>query len=313
MGKTLSVSIASYNVERFLDNTLSSLCVDSVLDDIEVIIVNDGSKDSTPSIALSYVEKYPQSFILINKGNGGYGSTINASLAVATGKYYKLLDGDDWFLSENLSSFIEALKMTESDIIYTPFYFVEEPEMTMRIETFSFAPGTVLPVSDIYAVSMHATAVRTDVIRNRIRITEHCFYTDFEFCLKTMLLSSTLTYFDIPIYCYRIGQGEQSVSVKGYLKHMDEHEYMTKWMLGTVFGSDRFPLLRKQTENMARRHVNILIVNGDRKRYLDFIRYLRRNYPSVPCYESSYQKLVSLLPHLLYAPVSAIKRCRCGL
>ncbi len=313
MSKTLTVSIASYNVEKFLDNTLSSLCVESILGDIEVIIVNDGSKDSTPAVAQRYVERYPRSFILVDKENGGYGSTINTSLALATGKYYKLLDGDDWFLSDNLLPFIEALKKTESDIIYTPFYFVEEPEMAKRLEKFSFEPGVVLSVSDIYALSMHATAVRTDIIKNRIRITEHCFYTDFEFCLKSISLSSTFTYFDLPIYCYRIGQGEQSVSMKGYIRHIDNHEYMTSWMLETVFGSDRFPLLREQTEDMARRHINILIVNGDEKRYLDFLKLLRKKYPDVRRWESRYQILVALFPHLLYKSVSRIKRRNCGL
>lgn len=313
MSRILTVSIASYNVERFLENTLSSLVVDSVLSDIEVIVVNDGSKDSTPDIARRYVEKYPGTFILIDKPNGGYGSTINASLSAATGKYYKLLDGDDWFLSENLSAFVEALKTTESDIIYTPFYFVEEPAMTKKLETFSFAPAAVLPSSDIYALSMHATAVRTEVIKNRIKITEHCFYTDFEFCLKAISLSSTLTYFDIPLYCYRIGQGEQSISINGYMKHIDNHEYMTKWALGMVFGSERFPLLKDQTEDMARRHINILIVNGDLKRYLDFLRMLKEKYPSVRRWDSGYQKFVALFPHLLYRPVSRIKRRNCGL
>ena len=88
MNKTLTISIASYNVEKFLRETLDSLCSPEILDDIEVIIVNDGSKDSTPLIAQEYVTKYPQSFILIDKENGGYGSTINASLDIAKGKYF---------------------------------------------------------------------------------------------------------------------------------------------------------------------------------------------------------------------------------
>ena len=70
MDKTLTVSIASYNVERFLKQTLDSICLSDAIDDIEVIIVNDGSKDNTAAIAKEYVDKYPQNFILINKENG---------------------------------------------------------------------------------------------------------------------------------------------------------------------------------------------------------------------------------------------------
>ncbi len=308
MSKVLTISIAAYNVERFLDKTLSSLMEPSVLDDIEVIVVNDGSKDRTREIAEEYQKKYSGTVKVINKENGGYGSTINSSLSIAEGKYYKLLDGDDWYLTHNLPLFIDALKKSECDIIYTPFYFVEEPEENKRIEKFSFKEGVVLPSSDIYALCMHAMAVRTDLIKGKIKISEHSFYTDFEFDIKSIELSSTFTYFDIPIYCYRIGLGEQSVSIKGYLKHVDEHERMTKYSLSSAYGSKKFKALRHQVDDMARRHINILIVNGDRKKYIEFIEYLRKNYPHIKRWESRYQILVSWFPYLLFNVVSRIKR-----
>ena len=85
MEKLLSVSIAAYNVEGYLKKALESLAVPEVLDRLEVIIVNDGSKDGTLSVAKEYVERYPNTFRLIDKENGGYGSTVNASLSVAQG------------------------------------------------------------------------------------------------------------------------------------------------------------------------------------------------------------------------------------
>ena len=121
MNKIVSISIAAYNVENFLDETLSSLFCPDVLDDIEVFIVNDGSKDATADIARKYVEKCPTSFFLIDKNNGGYGSTINASVLKATGKYFRLLDGDDWFDKTELIKYISALKKTDSDLVITDF------------------------------------------------------------------------------------------------------------------------------------------------------------------------------------------------
>ena len=103
--KLLSISIAAYNVEQYLVKTLQSLILDAEhMKVLEVIIVNDGSKDNTSQIGQEYVLKYPDTFKLINQENGGYGSTINTSLAVARGKYYKLLDGDDWYDSENFEN-----------------------------------------------------------------------------------------------------------------------------------------------------------------------------------------------------------------
>ena len=97
MKKILSVSIASYNVEKILSQTLDSCLVPEIMDKLEVIVVNDGSKDGTAAVAEEYVKKAPETFVLINKENGGYGSTVNAGIQAATGKYFRLLDGDDWF------------------------------------------------------------------------------------------------------------------------------------------------------------------------------------------------------------------------
>ena len=121
MGKILSVSIASYNVEKFIRKALDSCCVPEIMDRLEVLVVNDGSTDSTLEIAREYEEKYPQTFRVIDKKNGGYGSTVNASIKAATGKYFRLLDGDDWFDRDGLVSFIEELTVAEEDMIVAQF------------------------------------------------------------------------------------------------------------------------------------------------------------------------------------------------
>ena len=73
---------------------------------LDIIVVNDGSTDQTVEITNKYVEKYKQSIRLINKENGGHGSTINTSIKHAKGKYYKILDSDDWVNSENLNRLV---------------------------------------------------------------------------------------------------------------------------------------------------------------------------------------------------------------
>ena len=108
--KILTISIAAYNVERFISNTLDSLVSLSgesleMLKRLEIIVVNDGSKDNTENIVKKYVDKYPFAVNLITKENGGYGSTINVAAKAANGKYFKLLDGDDTFITENISDY----------------------------------------------------------------------------------------------------------------------------------------------------------------------------------------------------------------
>lgn len=102
--KILTISIAAYNVEKYLPKTLESLVIPEIMDQLEVLIINDGSQDKTGQIAEEYVVKYPATFYLVNKENGGWGSTVNTSAQLATGKYYKLLDGDDFFNAEALKN-----------------------------------------------------------------------------------------------------------------------------------------------------------------------------------------------------------------
>ena len=105
--KVLTVLIPVYNTEKYIKRCLDSLLVPETLNDIEVIVVNDGSKDHSVEIVKTYVEKYPQTVVLIDKENGGHGSTINAGLKAAKGKYFRVLDSDDWF---NTIEFVKFVK-----------------------------------------------------------------------------------------------------------------------------------------------------------------------------------------------------------
>ena len=120
MNKILTVSIAAYNVEKFLEKTLDSLIIKDI-DSLEVLIINDGSKDGTLHIARKYEKEYPNIFRVINKENGGYGSTINVGIDNANGKYFKQLDGDDWYEKDNLKEILNILQNSDEDIIYTPY------------------------------------------------------------------------------------------------------------------------------------------------------------------------------------------------
>ena len=106
MEKILTISIAAYNMEQYIEHTLNSLIDEHIIDLLEIFVVDDGSMDRTLEIAMQYAKRYPQSIYPIHKENGGYGSTINTSVKLATGKYFKLLDGDDWYAKENLPAFI---------------------------------------------------------------------------------------------------------------------------------------------------------------------------------------------------------------
>lgn len=227
--KILSISIAAYNVERFLEKTLSSLILKTeCLKWIEIIIVNDGSKDKTSEIAHDYMEKYPESVVVIDKANGGYGSTINASLQVAKGKYYKLLDGDDWYNEETLSDFIHYLSRTDADLIISPYIEYNETTKTSRVvDNHSDVSSESTEIKNVVfsnaRFAMHEIAVNTQKLRDiNVLITEHCFYTDTEYVLYSLIASTSIARYEHPVYCYRIGAEGQSVSLAGMRKHSPE-------------------------------------------------------------------------------------------
>ena len=122
MNKILSISVAAYNAEKYLKKCLDSFCVPEIMSDIEVLIINDGSTDKTSEISAEYVSKYPDTFILINKENGGHGSTINTGIKAATGKFFKLVDADDWVEREGIIDLVKKAGCCTADAIISPYY-----------------------------------------------------------------------------------------------------------------------------------------------------------------------------------------------
>ncbi|SFG36657.1 glycosyltransferase family 2 protein [Oribacterium sp. WCC10] len=223
--KILTVSVAAYNVENTIGRTLDSLVKnvpEEVLNALEVIVVNDGSGDGTLNLVKKYEESYPGIIRIIDKENGGWGSTVNASLREAKGKYYRLLDGDDCFVTENLVDYLRFLKESAADLVLTPFIKrypdrdIEEnnhAEIGHQVVTFSKLDAS----ADIY---MHEITVKTDKIRNiGFDITEKCFYTDNEYVFKAIVAADSIQRFDQNIYIYHLGVTGQSVGAEGLKKH----------------------------------------------------------------------------------------------
>ena len=237
--KILTISIAAYNVEKYLRQTLDSLVMEKeLLEKIEVLIVDDGSKDETKKIAKEYEQKYENSFFCLSKENGGYGSTINHALKHAKGKYFKLLDGDDWYDTENLKKFIVFLENTDADIVLTPYKKVYEVQNTEEVITkHEITKEKVLNITDLKSaeikkIFMHELTVKTALLqKNHIEITENCFYTDTEFAFMPLLYAKTLAKFDSVIYCYRVGVEGQSVSLSGRRKHWIDGEKVEKKLI----------------------------------------------------------------------------------
>ena len=241
MGKILSVSIAGYNVEKYIEEALRPFAREEFRDSVEVFIVDDGGYDTTLSIAQKYAEIYPEIFIPVHKENGGWGSTVNYGITHATGKYFKQLDGDDFFNPQNIQTFLNVLEAVEADMIYTPFLTFEDG--TNKTLLLSKIPenlelNKVLnyeSVARITPLAMHSCTFRTSMLQNNaVSITEKCFYTDIEFVMKAAVNVETVMFLDIDIYQYRSARVGQSMSYPGVRKHYKEHLQITKTLVNFV-------------------------------------------------------------------------------
>lgn len=287
--KILTVSVAAYNVEKTVSETLDSLLKgvpEETLRKLEILVVNDGSKDSTKEVVARYEEQYPDAVTLISKENAGWGSTVNTSISFAKGKYLKLLDGDDWFRTENLPEFIDFLEKAESDMVLSPYVkrFPDRDELQDEHKEISEGISgieTLNPDLDIY---MHELTVRIDRLREgKVSITERCFYTDNEFAFEAIKWSWTVQRFKKPVYLYRLGDSEQSVGISGILKHykdtvsVAEKMYESYCREGINEIKDRI-LRRKLLLITDSLYVSYLLVNSKeaKKELIRFDRELRK-------------------------------------
>lgn len=294
--KVLTISIAAYNVESYIYETLQSLCDVKVLDKIEVIVIDDGGTDSTENIVKKFVYKYPRTFRFIHKSNGGWGSTVNTGLANAHGKYFKILDGDDQFETVNLEKYIEHLEKSNADISYTSYYqFNSETGAIVK----NFKVDNIFSDNKDYKISdcvynkldfhMHNLAFSTVLLKQQnILITEHCFYTDVEYVIKGIKNAKTISFFKGDIYRYRVGYNEQSCSKIGLKKHWKEHLKVVEIVLDefdTISNKYNKEICIKCIKNIIGVQYNIFLMlseDGDfRNDILNFDKMISNRYPNL--------------------------------
>lgn len=227
--KVLTITIPTYNMEKYLENCLDSLIIDQ-MDKLEVLIVNDGSKDRSADIARRYVEKYPETFHLIDKENGGHGSTINEGIKYATGKYFKVLDSDDWMNTKGLEKFIGHIENIDTDLIITPYNTVNEvtkAKQTISIKLPSDKFNREIDIDEYVSrnrLLMHMITYRTNLLKEiNLTLDMHMFYVDIEYMHFVLPYLSKCYCINDYLYQYRINQAEQSCSIDGYLRHRNEH------------------------------------------------------------------------------------------
>ena len=285
--KTLTISIAGYNVEKFIEAALNSLCADAIISELEIFIIDDGGKDNTLKIAEKYANKYPFSIFPIHKDNGGWGSTVNYSISHATGKYFKILDGDDLFSTDSLVRLVSILKKIDADVIYTPYRrFDDESGNTIEIcDTATTNDKYVVMTSDKLPsnidFSMHSVTFRTELLKkNHIRVSEKCFYTDNEYRTKGIAYAKTFYLTNEEVYQYRVGRTEQSIGLTGLRKHYRDCDYVMKTLISFYKNLNtklNLSYVKKYTKNAIEFNYNTLLALNMKSELKELDAFIKNN------------------------------------
>ncbi len=240
MDKLLSISVAAFNSEKWIERCLDSFIIPEVIDEIEILIVNDGSTDRTDSIARKYSETYPNTFRLINKENGGHGSTINIAIMAAKGKYFKIVDSDDWVDKQGLITLVNQLRTVTVDAVCSTYYVVNADTYS-KAQVFCVKKlsdsqfNKILTLNDIDVeknFEMHALTFYTEILKKHFTpIDEKCFYVDLEYIAFYLDYVETILFSEVPVYCYLIGTNEQSINLNNKVKNRVQHLRVCKTLI----------------------------------------------------------------------------------
>ena len=226
-------------------------CIDSLLvggEDVEILIVNDGSSDETAQIADAYEKKYPSIIRAIHKENGGHGSAVNAGVAAATGLYFKVVDSDDWVSEKSYKEILTALHELlvsgqQIDMLLANYVYEKQGEKHKKVVSFRRA----LPKNEIFTwdqvrhfkkteyILMHSIIYRTRLLHEcKLQLPEHTFYVDNIFAFNPLPYVKKMYYIDTNFYRYYIGRDDQSVNEKVMIGRIDQQIKVNKLMVDYI-------------------------------------------------------------------------------
>lgn len=244
--KLLSIAVPCYNSAAYMER-----CVDSLLvggEDVEILIVNDGSSDATAQIADAYALRFPTIVRAIHKENGGHGSAVNAGIANATGLFFKVVDSDDWVSEKSYREILDALhEMVSSgnqvDMLLANYVYEKQGEKRKKVVSFRRA----LPKNEIFTwdevkhfkkteyILMHSIIYRTRLLREcGLQLPEHTFYVDNIFAFNPLPYVNKMYYIDTNFYRYYIGREDQSVNEKVMIGRIDQQIKVNKLMVDYI-------------------------------------------------------------------------------
>ena len=240
--KLLTIAVPCYNSQDYMENCISSLVVGG--DEVEVLIVDDGSSDNTAVIADRLEAEYPGIVRAIHQPNKGRGGAVNMGIENASGLYFKVVDSDDKVKASAFKSILDKLRENQDaeekiDLLISNFVYDKEGQARKKVMEYR----KVLPVGRMFSwdeakrfrkgqyILMHSVIYRTELLRQcGLRLPEHCFYVDNIYVFNPMPSVKNIYYLDVNFYYYFIGRDDQSVNEEVMIGRLDQQARVNRIM-----------------------------------------------------------------------------------
>lgn len=241
--KLISFAIPCYNSQEYMSHAVETILTGG--EEVEIIIVNDGSDDKTSEIAHEYEKKYPEIVKAVDKENGGHGDAVNCGLKYSTGRYFKVVDSDDWIKEASLVRILNVLREFERnnetvDMLIANYVYEKVGASRKKVIQYKnvFPQNSVFSWSDIghfhldQYILMHSVIYRTAMLKQSgIRLPKHTFYVDNIYVYFPLPYVKRMYYMDENFYRYFIGREDQSVNEQVMIKRIDQQIFVTKTMI----------------------------------------------------------------------------------
>ncbi len=241
--KLLTFAVPCYNSAAYMSHCIETLLTGG--QEVEIILVDDGSTDDTASIADRYARQYPEIVRVIHQPNGGHGEGVNQGIRNASGLYYKVVDSDDWVDEAALKTVLDTLRGWAEegnlvDLLICNYVYEHVQDQTSHTVRYSgvFPENTVFQWKDVGHWSpseyllMHSVFYRTELLHQcGLELPKHTFYVDNIFVYQPLPFVKSMYYMDLDFYRYFIGREDQSVNESVMVRRVDQQVRVTKIML----------------------------------------------------------------------------------
>ena len=268
--KLLSFTVPCYNSAAYMEKCIASLLLGG--EDVEIIIVDDGSTDDTAEIADRYAANYPDIVKAVHKENGGHGSAVNTGIAHASGLYFKVVDSDDWVKEESYMQILDTLRNLAGgekslDMLISNFVYEKVGEKRHKVMRYKHAlpQGEMFTWKDVrhfhkgQYMLMHSVIFRTKLLREcGLKLPEHTFYVDNLYVFEPLPYVKNMYYLDVNFYRYYIGRTDQSVNEDVMIGRIDQQIRVNKIMIDYMVENKGLVGANKKLSNYMLSYLDII-------------------------------------------------------